>query len=89
MAPERAIQIERIAVPIGLVVSMIVTSVWVTQYLGARITSIEHRMDMIGRDIRDATTHAEMALSRRESMSWLATFRAANPTLVVPDLPPR
>lgn len=89
MPPERAVQIERLVVPIGLVASMILTSVWVTSYLGGRMTAIEHRMDMIGRDLRDAATHAEESMLMREFRAWRSEFRAANPTIVVPELPPR
>lgn len=87
MPPERMLNIERLAVPIGLVVSMIATSVWVANYLGARMTSIEHRMDLIGRDLSQAAQHAEASLTRSEFRAWIQTQQAAGNKLT--DLAPR
>lgn len=87
MAPERIVNIERIAVPLGIVVSMVLTSVGVANYLGTRMTAIEHRMDLIGRDLSQAAQHAEASLTRSEFRAWIQTQQAAGNKLT--DLPPR
>ncbi len=87
MPPEKMLGIERVAVPLGIVVSMVLTSVGVATYLGERMMSIEHRMDLIGRDLAQAAQHAEASLTRSEFRAWVQTQQAAGNKLT--DLPPR
>lgn len=76
----------------GLVCSVVVATWWIrdgTEEVGRRIGRVELSLERLTDTVSRQGTLAEAALLRRESMAWLATFKAANPTLVVPDLPPR
>lgn len=54
-----------------------------------RITRIEITVERMADDIRRQTSAMDSALLRRELQSWLQTLRAANPSMVIPELPPR
>lgn len=60
-----------------------------TEEVGRRIGRIELSVERLTDTVRAQGALAEAALLRRESMAWLQTFKASNPTIVVPDLPPR
>ena len=76
----------------GLICAVVLATWWIrdgTEEVGRRISRIELSVERLTDTVSRQGALAEAALLRRESMAWLQTFRASNPTIVVPDLPPR
>ena len=76
----------------ALITAVGIATWWIrdgTEEVGRRIGRIELSVERLTDTVSRQATLAEAALLRRESLAWLQTFRAANPTIVVPDLPPR
>ena len=82
-------RIDRFGLPVALVGTMIATAVYVTSFLGERIGRIENGLAMLSNELKSQALMLERGMSQSQAVGWIMAFRAANPTLVVPDLIPK
>lgn len=82
--------------PLGVVASVVGMTIWAmevvreeAQALGQRIGSVEWSVQLAARDITEMSHRLNGGLTQAQAMAWIAVFRAANPNLSVPDLPPK
>lgn len=85
--PRSLLNVERLAVPIALCISMVAASVWATNTIGTRISGIEHNLESLRIDFGRMAQSMERGMLETQARNWILTFRAANPTILVPDLP--
>lgn len=79
----RTLTLDRnVLLPVGAVVATLGSAMWLSWQAATRLSSIDTRLERI-EDAIDSNARVY------EMQAWIDLFKAANPTLAVPDYPRR
>lgn len=86
---DTVLRIDRLGLPLALVATMVGTAVYVTQFIGDKINRIESGLSQLRNEIAAHSSQLDRSMTQSQAIAWIATFRAANPTITVPELFPK